>query len=260
MRVKIHLPVISCAVLALASIGFSQTTRVVRWDISDANSKRVSRDGVTAKQLSVDGVDGVTVTASIRDRSGNFSVELEVSNRGKKSIDIRPEDIQLQMIRPWSRNLSYVSAETIAGRIMTSENHRAFNVEAAGANATRTVVEHVPVTDVSPNPESITDPTKPAVTVSTRVDVVTKVEPDYNARHMASAEAAGIRSNAEAARRRIMSESLKPAILTRDSQTRGMIYYDRETNAREVLLRIPLGELTVEIPFTAVWKPGLRFE
>jgi len=260
MRVKSYLSVISCAVLALTTIGFSQTPRIVRWEISDANSKRVFHKGVAAKQLSVDGVDGVTVTASIMDRPDSFSVELEVRNHGKKNLDVRPEDIQLQMIRPWSRNLSFISAETIARRIMESENLRASRVEAAGANAFRTVVEHVPVTDVTPNPESINDPTKPAVTVSTRIDVVTKLEPDYQARYAASSQADSIRKSAEITRRRIVNAALNPIILTPDSQTGGLIYYDREKDAREVILRIPLGELTVEIPFTAVWKPRLQFE
>jgi hypothetical protein len=130
MKVKIYLSVILCAVLALATIGFSQTPRIVRWETSDANSKRVFHKGAAAKQLSVDGIDGVTVTASIMDRPDSFSVELEVRNHGKKNLDVRPEDIQLQMIRPWSRNLSFISVETIARRIMESENLRASRVPA----------------------------------------------------------------------------------------------------------------------------------
>jgi hypothetical protein len=260
MRIKIYLSIISCAVLALTTIGFSQNPRIVRWETSNANSKRIFNKDVVVKQLSVDGVDEVTVTASIRERSDSFSVELEVRNHGKKNLDVRPEDIQLQMIRPWSRNLPFISAETIARRIIDSENLRASRIESAGANASRTVVQHVPVTEVSPNPESINDPTKPAVTVNTRIDVVTKIEPDYPARNVAASQSDSVRKSAEGARRRIVSAALQPAILPPGSQTGGMIYYYRETEAREVLLRIPLGELTVEIPFTAVWKSGLRFE
>ncbi|HEX5084313.1 MAG TPA: hypothetical protein VFY40_19895 [Blastocatellia bacterium] len=143
---------------------------------------------------------------------------------------------------------------------MNCDNGLTDRIKSAGANSSRTVVEHVPVTEVNPNPEPINDPTKPAVTVNTRIGVVTKIEADYPARNAAASQSDSIRKNAEGARRRIVSAALKPAILLPGSQTGGMIYYYRETEAREVLLRIPLGELTVEIPFTAAWKPGLRFE
>jgi hypothetical protein len=78
MRIKIYPPVILGAILALITLGFSQTTRIVRWEVSDANSKRFFRKDAVAKQLLVDGVDGITVTAAIKDRPDSFSIELEV--------------------------------------------------------------------------------------------------------------------------------------------------------------------------------------
>jgi hypothetical protein len=156
MRIKIYLPVISCVVLAGAAFGFSQASRIVRWDISDMNSKQFFRGDVVVKQLLVDGVDGITVTASIKDRSDSFYAELEVSNQSQRTLDIRPQDIQLQVIQPGSKNLSLIPADVVAKRVIESENRRAFNVEAAGAGAVRTVVEHVPVTDVTSNPASLT--------------------------------------------------------------------------------------------------------
>jgi hypothetical protein len=254
MRINIYLPVILGAILALTTLGFSQTARIVRWEASGANSKRFSRKDVVVKQLLVDGVDGITVTALIRDRPDSFSVELEFSNHGKQNLDLRPQDIQFQMIRPGSRNLSFIPAERIAKKLIDSENLRAFSVEAVGAMAVKTVVEHVPVTETTPNPAAVNDPTQPAVTVTTRIDVVTKTVPDDHARFVASSQAASIRMSAEADRKQILNTALKTTLLTRNSQISGKVYYDREKHAREVLLRIPLGELTVEIPFTAVSK------
>jgi ASC-1-like (ASCH) protein len=254
MRIKVFLPCISVVVLALTTLSFSQTTRVVRWEVSGANSKRFFREGVVVKQLLVDGVDEVTVTASIKDRPDSFSVELEVVNRGRRQLELRPQDVQLQVIRPGSKNLSFIPADRIAKRVIDSENLRASGVEASGFTTFKTVVEHVPVTDVTPNPAAINDPTQPAVTVTTRIDVVTKTVPDDHSRWAASSQAASIRMNAEADRRLILNTALKTILLTRDSRIVGRTYYDRENNAQEVLLRIPLGDLTVEIPFTAVRK------
>src|SRR5262245_52237179 len=108
MRIKVFLPCISVVVLALTTLSFSQTTRVVRWEVSGANSKRFFREGVVVKQLLVDGVDEVTVTASIKDRPDSFSVELEVVNRGRRQLELRPQYVQLQVIRPGSKNLSFI--------------------------------------------------------------------------------------------------------------------------------------------------------
>jgi len=204
MRIKFCLPVISVAVLALTTVGFSQTPRIIRWDISDANSKRFVRENVIVKQLQADGVDGITVTASIEDRYNIFSVELEIRNRGKQNLDLPPQDIQLQMIRPGTRNIFLIPADKVAKRLIDSENSRAFGIEAAGAAAVKTVVEHVPVTEVKHNPSSVTDPTQPAVTVETRIDVLHKTAPDDHARIVASAQAADIRMRAEADGRRIL--------------------------------------------------------
>jgi len=254
MRIKIYPPVILGAILALLTLGLSQTPRVVRWEVSDANSKRFFRNDAVVKQLLVDGVDGITVTAAIKDRLDSFSVELEVNSHGKQNLELRPQDIQLQVVRPGSKNLSFIPPDVLAKRVIDSENLKAARVEAAGLTALKTVVEHVPVTDVTPNPAHVNNPTEPAVTVATRIDVVTKTVPDEHARFVASAQAASIRVNAEADRKQILNTALAAARLTRYSRVEGRVYYDREKNAQEVLLRIPLGGLTVEIPFTAVRK------
>jgi hypothetical protein len=71
--------------------------------------------------------------------------------------------------------------------------------------------------------------------------------------------------NAEAERKQILNTALKTTRLAYNSQIMGRVYYDREKTVEEILLRIPLGELTVEIPFTAVRKrsflaPVIKFE
>jgi hypothetical protein len=73
MRIKIYPSVISGAILALITLGFSQTPRIVRWEVSDANSKRFFRKDAMVKQVLVDGVDGITVTAAIYDNKVRVS-------------------------------------------------------------------------------------------------------------------------------------------------------------------------------------------
>src|SRR5262249_44733744 len=161
--IKIHPLLIAGAILAFTTFGFSQTPRIVRWEALDANSKRIVRKEGVTKQLLIDGVDGITVMASSMDRPDSFSVEFEVNNRSSRNLELRPQEIQLQMIRPWSKKLSFIPADVLAQRLVDSAKLRADNIEWRGSLATKTaaraVVEHVPVMTPTIGP-SATDPTQ----------------------------------------------------------------------------------------------------
>jgi hypothetical protein len=250
MRVTIFLSLISFTILNLTIPGYSQTPRTVRWQESEANSSQFFRNGVMVKRLRVDGVDGITVSASIRDRADSFSVELELENHSQIVRYLKTRDIQLEVIHQWSKSLLlYISPETLARRLVDEANRRATRVEDAARFATRTETKHVPVTETSFNPASTNDPTQPVHITTTRIDVVTEIVPDNQARFAAKAEAGRIRREAEAEYRHILGAALNLTYIESNSRKRGMIYYDRIRYLQNVLLRIPLGELTVEIPF-----------
>jgi hypothetical protein len=241
------------------------------------------RNGVVVKQLVIDGVNGITVMASIKDpdnfyqvnppfniecqssRSPFFYVELELKNHSQNVLEIRPEDMQLQLIRPGSKNALFVPAGTVAKKVTNSAKQCASDIETKGLLATKTEIRHVPVTETKINSASINDPTQPATITTTRIDVVTETVPDHHIRGMAQIESRSIRSESQEAANRILSTALQSSSLATNSRVAGGIYYDREKEVQNVLLRIPLGGLLVEIPFKAVkrWSLGpstIKFE
>jgi DNA-dependent RNA polymerase auxiliary subunit epsilon len=208
------------------------------------------RNGLVVKRLQVDGIDGITVSASIRDRTDSFCLELELENHSQIQQYLKTRDIQLEVIQPASTYLlSYLSPETLARRWMDAANRRANSVEERARFATRTDTKHKPVTETTFNPASINDPTQPVHITTTRIETVTETVPDTFARSEAEREASRIRKEAEAEKRYILSTALDATYIERNSRKRGMIYYDRVPDLKNVLLRIPLGDLTVEIPF-----------
>jgi len=287
MKIKVCLPLLSVVILAVTNLGFSQNQTTVRWEEAAANSTRFMRDGVVVKQLVTDGANGITVTASIKDspdnfyqvnpinptfnlqcqgyRSQFFYVELELKNHNQSVQEIRPEDMKLLVIRPGSKDILFIPAGTVAKKVTNSANQCASAIETNGLLATKTEIKHVPVTETNLNPASINDPTQPATITTTRIDVVTETVPDPHTRGMAQIEGRRIRSKGQVAANRILGTALKSATLAANSSISGAIYYDREKDVEEVLLRIPLGSVSVEIPFKAVkrWSLGpgtIKFE
>src|SRR5713226_8081012 len=113
MRVRACTLLSLIAVLTLTSQGHAQNRRTVRWELGQPNSTRFARRDAVLEQLIVKElkVDGITVTASIRD---GFSVELSITNGSQRSLDIKPDRVSLEVVKPQSRMLPYQSPEWLA--------------------------------------------------------------------------------------------------------------------------------------------------
>lgn len=255
MSIKILHFLTFASILALTVLGFSQTPRTVRWQESDPNSKRLLREGVVVKQLLIDGVDGITVTAAMRDRPDSFLVELELRNNGRRDLKIQPEKFQLQAIRPRSKNLRYIPADYLARRVIVSSGSRADDIARRGSMATktstRTVVEHVP-TAIPIDPTGIVLHKTEHIAVVQRT--VTETVPDEPERIRSRVEAEQIRSEAKLEANRILVTALTEGSLSSHTTVSGKSYFERDRDIQEILLLIPLGDLTVEIPFKTVRK------
>jgi hypothetical protein len=134
---------------------------------------------------------------------------------------------------------------------MNEAYRHAASVEAAARSATRTVIRHETVTDSIFTAEYANEPptTQLANTTWTRTVPVTVKVPDNRAISEAQKEARRIRREAEVEKRYLLSTALYSTDIDRNSKKRGMIYFDRVPDIQNVLLRIPLGDLTMEIPF-----------
>jgi hypothetical protein len=241
-----RMPLISVAVLAFTALVFAQDIRVIRWQDSGPASKRLLREGIVAKQLVV---AQVSVSAAITDRSDSFCVQLEIDNAGQSTVDVRPGSIRLQKSQPSSQNLFLITAQTLAERVRRSANSRAAGIEGQASIATTTVHEQVPVLVTSFNPASILDPTQPTTITTPSTETIVKLAPDETARLRAQAEAQTIRGQAETESRRIVALALTDARLSHGSHIAGTLYFEHDDKLEEAIVLIPIGAVTVEIPF-----------
>lgn len=237
---------IVAAVLACTAIVSAQDVRVIRWQDSGPASKRLSHEGLVAKQLTV---DQVSVSAEITDRGDSFCVQVEIDNAGQSTIDLRPSSISLQEIQPRSKDLFFIPAQTLAEGVRRSANSRAAGLEGQASIATTTVHEQVPVLVTSFNPASILDPTQPTTVTTPSTETVVRLVPDEAARSRAEAEARTIRGQAAKDSRRIVALALTDTRVIPGSHIVGTLYFEHDDELEEAVVLIPVGAVSVEIPF-----------
>lgn len=219
-----------------------------------------AQDGVTKQRA----IGDLVLTASLTDRRDSFSLTLEVRNVGPTDIELRPEVITLRMIQPRVATLSFVEADALERRITRSADGTAAVIEGQGLVATTTVHEQVPVVEVAFNPASVLDPTQPGTLTTMRTDTVVRTVPDEGARLRSQGEAQATRHRASLQARHVNQSALRGGTLASQARVAGTVYFERDGHATSVLVQVPLGGVTVEIPFTARrsggWRRALIFE
>ncbi|HVF92200.1 MAG TPA: hypothetical protein VNH22_19195, partial [Blastocatellia bacterium] len=179
-----------------------------------------------------------------------FRVDLDLSNGGRKTLDIRPESMAVELTSPRSKSLAYVQPKKIENMIQNVAHTQAASKELSAFMATKTVVEtetkYVDVTTYGADGPK----TEKRLVTETKVKTV----PDDNARWQAEGEASRIRTSAWSEARAVVRDALKPATLQPGASASGALYFSGDSSAKEVLLRVPLDGVSVEIPFKAVKK------
>lgn len=189
-------------------------------------------------------------------------VDLKVSNGGPNTLDIRPESAAVDMTSPVLKSLAFVPAKNIKRRIESDAHTRAASKEMSGAWATRTVVE----TKTKYVDETVYGANGPKTEKRLVTETEVKTVPDDHARWSAKNEAQRIRFSAFGDAFGVERAAMKPKTLPPGADVSGALYFSRGPDAKEVLLRVPLGDLTVEIPFKAVkkrvflWVKAVHFE
>ncbi|MEW6735470.1 MAG: hypothetical protein AB1489_29535 [Acidobacteriota bacterium] len=244
MRIRLSTVWMLFTIVLSTNLAWAQNPRTVRWQAGNADSRQFVRNKFVNKEITV---DGLVVTAGIVD---GFAVKLSINNGSQETISIVPEQIKLEMLQPQVKSLVYRSAKEIASSIELDAFVRASSTEASGALATKTETETTTEYEYSS-----TDPCAPPQLVT---KTITRTVPDECARSRAHSEAMSIRQWGDSYSRAVLSEALRTTDLAANTSIVGVVHFRRDDTIKEVLLRIPLGDLIVEIPFNAV-KPKKRF-
>ena len=259
MSIKISQPVLILALLFLFTPVLAQGPRVVRWEQGSPGSEQLKREGVVVKRLNA---EGVIVEAYIRNTAYGLRVDLKLSNGGPNTLDIRPESVAVDLTSPVFKSLAFVPVKNLKSSIQNEAHTRASSKELSGAWATKTVVE----TETKYVDETVYGADGPKTQTRLVTETKVKTVPDDHARWNAKNEADSIRFSAFGDASGVERAALKPTNLPPGADASGAVYFSGGPSAKEVLLRVPLGDLTVEIPFKAVkkrvflWVKAVHFE
>lgn len=171
--------------------------------------------------------NGVTVQVSLQDTGWKLRATIAISNQGGANLDVTPALITLDELKPSLRLLPSQNPAKIAHAV----NHQSFWTI---ANAEPSPSAVAPRANASPTTQNIAY--RPNAT------------PDYMGQHFASASAKSPVTRDDTADPRTLA--LKAGSLAPQQKTAGAIWFARDAGARELSLRVPVGDLIFDFPLS----------
>jgi hypothetical protein len=197
---------------------------VVRWQAGEPGCDQFFSKGHTVESATA---NGVTVQASLEDSGWKLRATVAVSNKGEEVVEVFPVLITLDELQP---NLKSLLAED-AAKLSHVVNHQVLLTQA----------------NAQPSPSAVAyrkNGTPAASAASYHLPT-----PDYFSEHSVqtsdSNHAAIVASAAE-----LRSLALKHSKLAAGQKTAGVLWFERDANARELSLRVPVGDLVFDFPLS----------
>jgi hypothetical protein len=195
---------------------------VVRWHAGAAGCEQFASQGHLIESVTA---DGITVQVSLDDTGWKFRTSVAVSNNGDSAADISPALLSLDELQPGLKLLRIQDPRKLAH----AKNHQVLWTLAAA----------------QPSPSAVAE----SSANSARLQNASYHPQDYFASqaNLAPGSAKGISlvdSNNPVAL------SLKAARLQPGQKTIGVVWFERDANARELSLRVLVGDLIFDFPLS----------
>ena len=205
-------------------VSATAVNNVVRWQAGAAGCDQFFSKGHTVESATA---NGVTVQVSLEDSGWKLRATVAVSNKGEEMVEVFPVLITLDELQP---NLKSLLAQDPA-KLSHVVNHQVLLTQANAQPSPSAVAYHK-------------NGTLAASTVSYHL-----ATPDYFSEHSVqtsdSNHAAIVPSAAE-----LRSLALKHGKLAAGQKTAGVLWFERDANARELSLRVPVGDLVFDFPLS----------
>ena len=202
----------------------SAVNNVVRWQAGAPGCDQFFSKGHTVESATA---NGVTVQVSLEDSGWKLRATVAVSNQGEDTVELFPVLITLDELQP---NLKSLLAQDPA-KLSHVVNHQALTTEANAQPSPSAVAYHKNGT--------------PAASAAS----YHLATPDYFSEHVVQTSdrnhAAIVPSGAE-----LRSLALKHSKLASGQKTAGAMWFERDANARELSLRVPVGDLVFDFPLS----------
>jgi hypothetical protein len=197
---------------------------VVRWQAGAPGCDQFFSKGHTVESATA---NGVTVQVSLEDSGWKLRATIAVSNKGDEVVELFPVLITLDELQP---NLKSLLTQDPA-KLSHVVNHQVLLTQANAQPSPSAVAYHK-------------NGTPSASTASYHLPT-----PDYFSEHVVqtsdSNHAAIVPSAAE-----LRSLALKHTKLACGQKTAGVMWFERDANARELSLRVPVGDLVFDFPLS----------
>jgi hypothetical protein len=206
------------------TLSATAVNNVVRWQAGAPGCDQFFSKGHTVESATA---NGVTVQVSLEDSGWKLRATVAVSNKGEEVVELFPVLISLDELQP---NLKSLLAQDPA-KLSHVVNHQVLLTQANAQPSPSAVAYHKNTT--------------PAASTAT----YHLPTPDYFSEHSVqtsdSNHAAIVPSAAE-----LRSLALKDTKLASGQKTAGVMWFERDANAHELSLRVPVGDLVFDFPLS----------
>lgn len=197
---------------------------VVRWQAGAPGCDQFLSHGRNVESITA---NGITVQVSLQDTGWKFRANVAISNLSDTPMSIMPGIVTLDELQPHLQTLM----ATDSGKIAHTSTHQvlwtlANAVPSPSASAAKLL--HTPDSD--------------------RLGYRTSPTPDYMSPHMVLAsDRPGAFARSESID--VESITLKPMSLPAGERTAGVMWFDRDAGARELSMRVPVGDMVFDFSF-----------
>jgi hypothetical protein len=202
---------------------------VVRWAAGAPGCDEFLSHGRHVESVTA---NGVTVQVSLQDTGWKYRANVAVSNQSGEKVEVLPGIITLDELLPNLRALLASSPEKIAH----TSTHQVFWT----------------LVDAVPSPSAVANYSG-KVSASDRLAYRTYPTPDYLNTHVALASSHhGAFERTESVD--VQSIALKSTAIPSGQLTAGVMWFDRDSNAHELSLRVPVGGMVFDFAFSLEQK------
>jgi hypothetical protein len=195
---------------------------VARWRAGAPGCDQFMSQGRLVESLTA---NGVTVQVSLQDTGWKLRASIAISNQGAANLQVMPSLITLDELQPSLRLLPSQSPAKIAHAV----NHQSFWT----------------IANAEPSPSAVVLRENGSATAQ-NLSYRANAAPDYMGQHLALASAKDSVSLDDSAAP--LALALKAGSLAPQQKTTGVIWFARDAGARELSLRVPVGDLVFDFP------------
>ncbi len=199
-------------------VSANPVNNVVRWQAGAAGCDQFAVKGYNVESASA---NGITVQVSLQDTGWKLRATIAISNAADETIEVLPVLITLDELQPGLKTLPAQDAAKISHVV----NHQVLRTQANAQPSGSAHLSGVHLTNTSYRAST----------------------PNYFTEHSVPTVSTDRDSNAGAD---LAALALKHAKLPSGQKTTGVIWFQRDANAHELSLRVPVGNLVFDFPLS----------